>query len=337
MTGLDGAVEAGVRWLADAQLPSGELPAYASALGDSEPEWIEDRLNFITALAAEALAELGRPDAERIVDRAVAFVASQREPGGRWRYWSTENERVRFTPPDADDTACCSLAVALRGGRTEANRRVLRATSTPDGRFHTWLIPHGPIADLRVRWLLRDERRPVTRALREELWASTEADPDDVDGVVNANVCRYLGPVHAPEGAVRWVASIVEAGGDTHDKWHRRMPTLWASVADGARRGIGPFVEVGGSVIAQVEAWADARSPRRAIDLALALLAVQRFDGPPSLVDRLADELAAAQGADGSWPREVFYFGGPDEVFGWASEALTTAYAVAALGAPSPR
>lgn len=334
MSGPEEAVDAGVRWLRAAQLPSGELPAYASPLGAGEPEWIEDRLNFITALAAEALAEVARPAAAAVVDRAVAFVATQREPGDRWRYWSTENERVRFTPPDADDTACCSLAVALRGGTTDANRRVLAATATPDGRFHTWLIPHGPISDLRVRWWLRDERRPETRALRDELWTSTEADPDDVDGVVNANVCRYLGPAHAPEGAVRWVASIAAAGDDTHDKWHRRLPTLWAAVADGARRGIGAFAEVADPVVSQIEAWAQAGPSRRAIDLALARLAVERFAGPAALGAQLEDELLAAQRPDGSWPREVFYFGGPDEVFGWASEALTTAYAVAALDRP---
>ena len=31
------------------------------------------------------------------------------------------------------------------------------------------------------------------RARRLELWNTTEADPDDVDVVVNANACRYLG------------------------------------------------------------------------------------------------------------------------------------------------
>lgn len=331
MTGPAEAVPRGVAWLADAQLPSGELPAWGSFLRTGEIDWAEDRLNFITALAAEALAEVEAPTAARVVDRAAAFLETQREPGALWRYWSRENERVLFTPPDADDTACCSIAVALRGEATDANLRVLRATAAEDGRFHTWLVPHGRITDLRVRWLLRDERRPDTRALRSELWSSTEADPDDVDGVVNANVCRYLGPEHAPEGAVRWVASVVAEGEDTHDKWHRRLPTMWAAVADGARRGIAPFAAVGGSVVAQIEAWADAGADRRAIDVALALLATQRFVGPAPLVSRLADELLAAQRPDGSWPREVFYFGGPSEVFGWASEALTTAYAVAAL------
>jgi hypothetical protein len=331
------AVDDGLTWLRSQQLPSGELPSFASFLGDDPPAWEPDQLNFITALASEVLDTVDHRDARLIVDAAVGFLRGEREPSGLWRYWARSNERVRFTPPDADDTACCSLAVAARGDDTSANVAIYRATAAPDGRLHTWLIPHGPIRDPRVWWALRDERRSGTRALRQELWSDTEADPDDIDAVVNANVCRYLGPDRAPAGAVDWVASVAEAGWETQDKWHRTPYTLWASVADGARRGIERFQRLGPLVIERIAGAVGADGGvERDLDTALALLAVQRFGGPTPLRAGLADALVARQHADGSWAREVFYFGGPTEVFGWASEALTTAYAVAGLAAESP-
>ncbi|MFN8050304.1 MAG: hypothetical protein U0Q22_02605 [Acidimicrobiales bacterium] len=328
------AIARGVDYLVATQLPSGEMPSYATPLGDAPPEWIPDPLNFVTALCAEALDSVADPRASDLVDRSVRFLLSQQLPGGLWRYWSTANERVEFTPPDADDTACCSLAVACRGHDTSANRSVLLATAAPDGRFHTWLIPRPDTRSFRVRWLLRRERRPEVRALRTELWASTEADPDDIDAVVNANVCRYLGPRDAPEGATAWVAEVVEAGWETHDKWYRRPYALLAAVAHGAERGIERFVALEGTVVERIDERVDELVDRgRDLDRALALLALERFGVRSETADRLAAALVASQGPDGAWARDVVYFGGPTEVFGWGSEALTTAYALQGLSA----
>ncbi|WP_426574227.1 hypothetical protein [Aquihabitans sp. McL0605] len=328
-TALDRALD----WLVAAQHPSGELPSYASPTTGGPLAWEPDQLNFITALCAEVIDGIDDPRAEGLVDRAVDFLRAEREPADLWRYWARANERSPFTPPDADDTACCSLAVACRGDRTDGNVAVLAATACADGRFHTWLIPHERRLPLAVRWRLRDERRSATQALRAELWANTEAEAGDVDAVVNANVCRYLGPA-APSGAVDWVVSVVEAGWDTADKWHRTPYTLWAAVADGARRGVAPFAGLGPLILDRIAGAVDADGTvGRSLDAALALLAVQRFDGPPDLRRVLADGLVRAQDDDGCWARDIFYYGGPDEVFGWASEALTTAFAAAGLAA----
>lgn len=333
MSGDRRSIDRALAWLRTQQLPSGELPSFAGFLTDEPGTWDPDQLNFITALAAEVLDPVDHPDARAIVDAAVAFLRGEREPNALWRYWARSNERVAFTPPDADDTACCSLAVGRRGDDTAANVAIYRATAAPDGRIRTWLIPHGRLGP-RAWWALRDERRPETVALRAQLWSDTEAEPGDIDAVVNANACRYLGPERAPAGAVDWVASVVEAGWETQDKWHRTPFTLWAAVADGARRGIERFAPLGPLVIERI---AGAVGPdggvARDLDTALALLAVQRFDGPPDLRASLAAALRSRQGADGSWARETFYYGGPTEVFGWASEALTAAYAVSGLAA----
>lgn len=332
------AVDRGLDWLVAAQSSTGELPSYSSPLGSDEPDWQPDSLKFITALVALACAAVEDPRATAIVDRVVDFLRSEREPYALWRYWSRSSEQFDYTPPDADDTACCSMAVALRGDTTTENVRLLRVNVDRAGRFYTWVIPHGQPMGAKVLWALRHELRRTTQVRRAELWANSEATPDDVDGVVNANVVRYLGPDAAPDAAVDWVCDIVRSGleGDC-DSWHRNRFTMYASVADGHRRGISAFGELAPLVLERIT---ERLEPDGAVgpplDTAHALLAVQQFDGPSELRRRLRRSLTDRQREDGSWSRSVFYYGGPDEVFGWASEALSTAVCLQAIAAEPP-
>jgi hypothetical protein len=330
---IAGAVGRGLDWLIVNQAASGELASYASPLNDAETEWAPDSLKFISALVALACAEVDDPRAVSIVDRVVTFLRSEREDHALWRYWTSDNEQFGYTPPDADDTACCSMAVALRGDETAQNVRLLMANRDRRGRFHTWLIPHATSRSARYLWAVRDEFRKATRERRALLWENSEAFPDDVDGVVNANVIRYLGPERAPEEAVAWVHQLIRDGLEADcDSWHRNRFTMYSSVADAHRRGLATFARLGPVIIERIaDRTVAGRGVGPSLDTAMALLAVQRFDGPSGLRKELRDSLLDRQLDDGSWERSVFYYGGPDEVFGWASEALSTAVAVQAL------
>lgn len=333
-------LDRGLDRLLDEQAPSGEIHSVASPLDGSgspiEDGWVPDTLKFITALVVLALDEIPDARAQLVVDRAVEFLRRERETMAQWRYWSADNEQFDLTPPDADDTACCSMAVACRGDRTTANRALLLANRDPDGRFYTWLVPRGR-RDPRVLWGLRDEVRSIVRRRRDELWSTTEAAPDDVDVVVNANVVRYLG-VASPTEVVDWICSVVEAG-DEHDadKWHRNRYTLYASIADARRRGVEQFDEVGATIVQRIEAAGAAGEPTAALDQAFALLALGQFGGAAAHRARLVGNLAETQRQDGSWEQSIFFYGGPNEVFGWASTALSTACALQALHRESER
>lgn len=332
MTTVQEQVALGLEALVRLQLPTGEIPSFASPLDQGEPVWVPDQLNFITALAATALADVDHPHARGIVDRAVRFLLEEREGPGLWRYWSRSSPQVDFTPPDADDTACCSLAVHTRGHATPGNVAILEATRAEDGRFHTWLLPPPGRLGPRTWWALRDERRKATVAMRAELWATTEAEPFDIDAVVNANVCRYLGPSPLTGPAADWVASVVREGTSSGDRWHRSRFALWAAAADGGRRKIPQLAELGPVITGHIADAAGADgSVGTSYETGLALAALVSCDGPQDLRAHVARGLAARQGADGTWPRDICYHGGPREVFAWASEALTTAVAVGAL------
>ncbi|MFN7150987.1 MAG: hypothetical protein ACK4V6_16105 [Microthrixaceae bacterium] len=327
------AVSRGLDWLIADQAPTGELSSYASPLGDGvDVGWTPDSLKFITALIALAVADVDDPRAATIVDGAVRFLRSEREHHALWRYWTSANELFEYTPPDADDTACSSMAVALRGDDTSANVALLLANRDRTGRFFTWLIPHRDRLTPRFWWAVRDEFRRATRARRQELWENSEAWPADVDGVVNANVVRYLGPGRAPASAVEFVTSIItDEREDDCDSWHRNRSTLYASIADGHRRGITSFAPLGPVIIDQITERIDAIAAGPALDCAQSLVALHRLGAPAAPCDRLHEALLDTQLPDGSWERSVFYYGGPQEVFGWASEALSTAVAVQAL------
>lgn len=327
-------IGAGLDRLLDEQAPTGELLSVASPLDGAgspvEGGWVPDTLKFITALVVLALDEVADPRAVELVDRAVGFLRRERESMAQWRYWSSDNDQFWLTPPDADDTACCAMAVATRGDRTRANRALLRANRDGSGRFYTWLLPRGSF-DPRVWWGTRDEVRSIVRARRRELWETTEAEPDDVDVVVNANVARYLGR-SAPAEVVDWICSVVEAGDERNaDKWHRNRTTLYASIADGDRRGVPGYGRIAATIVGRIEAEVADGGPDAALDRAFLLLAAQQFGAPAPVRAALARRLVDTQLDDGSWEPSIFYYGGPKEVFGWASTALSTACAVAAL------
>lgn len=329
----DGPVQRALSWLHGAVASTGELPSWASPLDQGDPIWLPDSLKFVTALATTSLAAIDRPIAVELTDRSVAFLRTERERFGLWRYWSQSNEQYGFTPPDADDTACCSLAVATRGDDTSENVALLLANRDPEGRFRTWFVPHADVRGFRWRRAMKPERSPEVQARRAELWSTTEADPDDVDVVVNANVCRYLG-AQAPADAAGWVAATLAEGTEIGaDKWHRNATTFYLSVADGARRGVGSFAELEGRVVDRIRTRWDEGSVVAPLDLAQCLLALQAFGAAAETRTHLADALEAAQLPDGSWERSIFYFGGPLELFGWASEALAGAYAARGLDA----
>lgn len=324
---IDTAVRAGVSWLLDAQQPSGEIPSYASVLL-ADPEWAPDRLNFVTALTSLALEHVDRPEVVALRARVSAYLLSEQERSGLWRYWARDAEMHGYTPPDADDTACCSLAVG--GAMQEANVRLLLANRDPAGRFYTWFLLRPEIFDPRYRWALRNERTPRVRARRKELWANSEASPDDVDVTVNANVIRYLGPERAPSEAVEWVASVVEAGTEVeNDHWYRSRTALYRSVA--AAQGLERFADLHNLMIDRISRDPGPVALRNDLERADGLRILRLLDAPGSVLRDHARSLLERQQPDGRWERSICYFGGPQESFGWASEALATATAIGAL------
>lgn len=328
------AIDQGLRWLVANQRKDGAFRSYSAAL-TSERQWEEDEVNFVTALASMSLEGIRAPAVVGMRSRAGSYLRSQRERGDLWRYWSRASALHDYTPLDVDDTACCSLALGLDAGRT--NARMLLANRDRRGRFYTWLLPRPDGRSRRLRWRLRGEGRPEALKRRQELWSNSEAEADDVDVVVNANVIRHLGPRFAPQEAVRWVVAVVEEGAEVEsDHWYRSRTSLYRSVVAATRRGVTAFEALRDPIIGRLVHDPGPEALRGDLELADALGVLQDLSAPPEVVTWFRTRLLDRQLGDGSWSRSLCYYGGPQESFGWASEALTTAAAVGALSRSGP-
>ncbi|HEX2060982.1 MAG TPA: hypothetical protein VHK90_09595, partial [Thermoanaerobaculia bacterium] len=189
-----------IAFLARVQLPSGEIPVLAA--GKPDPSV------FPTALAAHALSFA--PEASSIRERALDFLLSEMEPRGLWKHWTRAHAYHHQLPPDLDDTACASAALARAGRAFPDNRALLLRNRNRAGLFYTWKLTRTQL------------RHPLVTLM---FFRSTSAKPFDVDAVVNANVLFYLG--YLPDVVAHLVDVLRTNRESVCDKWYENPFAVW--------------------------------------------------------------------------------------------------------------
>jgi hypothetical protein len=330
------AAARGIAFLEAVQLPHGEFRAWAS----NDPEMVRDAVPdpsiFPTALIAQCLA--WAPAAFGVRDRALDFLERERDRNGLWRHWTSDHPQCRQLPPDLDDTACASAALAAAGRAPPPNRELLLANRDRAGLFFTWVAPRprwSGLAHLKVT--LAQLAHAPTLFL---FFRNTSAAPGDVDAVVNANTLHYLGAGPHAAPVVEHLLGVLSDGREAEcDKWYDDPFAVRYFLSRALRTlapAAGPLIEAGS---------AD-RAPRTALQSALAACA--RLDwGLPA--DDSIGAVLRAQLDHGAWPRAALYHGGRARLAGgafaarhpdtphWGSEELTTAFCVEALSRWSAR
>jgi hypothetical protein len=325
----EGAITRAVAFLETAQLPSGELPVYAS----NDPTMAEggtaDPSVFPTALAAHSLSFCAA--AAPVRERALAFLSGEMDRHGLWRHWTRAHPHCAQLPPDLDDTSCASAAIA-DPSRLAGNREILLCNRRRDGLFLTWILPRlrlGCAAHRRATW---PQLRHIPTLIL--FFRRTSARPGDVDAVVNANALFHLGAFEGRGRVVDFLLEVLRRGGEAQcDKWYENPFAIRYFLS----RALAGEPQAAELVIRRAEGAA----PATALDSALSLCTAIHCGRRPSEAEIGA--LLAAQGPDGSWPRAALYHGGrlrstgggfaprhPDTPH-WGSEALTTAFCVEAL------
>jgi hypothetical protein len=326
---VEAAVARAIAFLESVQLPSGELPVYASNDPTMAGQGEIDPSVFPTALAAHSLSF--SPDAAPIRERALAFLAGERDRHGLWRHWTREHPHCAQLPPDLDDTSCASAAIG-DPALLASNRDIMLCNRRRDGLFLTWILP-------RLRLTCPAHRRAAWPQLRHAatLWLffrRTSARPGDVDAVVNANALFHLGAFEGRGAVVDFLLGVLRRGAETEcDKWYENPFAIRYFLS----RALAGEAEAAGLV----ERRAAGSAPATALEAALALCTSLNCGRRPAEAE--VEALLALQERDGSWPRAALYHGGrlrsagggfeprhPDTPH-WGSEALTTAFCVEAL------
>lgn len=270
---------------------------------------------FPTALAAHSLSFA--PRAARVHQRALDFLVAEMDPRGLWKHWTHEHPQHRQLPPDLDDTACASAALAGAGRAFPDNRAILLANRNRPGLFYTWKLT-------REQYL-----HPVVLFL---FFTRTSAKPFDIDAVVNANVLFYLGAIPETQAIVDHLLDTLREDRETScDKWYDNPFIVWYFFSR-ALRTVAP--EAGQIIERKVRA----ATPANALESALALCCLLDWDRVAGI-----ESLLGAQLGSGAWASAPVYHGGrarrhdgsfaephPDTPR-WGSEELTTAFCTEAL------
>ena len=330
---VQSAVDRGLAFLAQRQLPSGQIATY---MGPDLPagEMVFDSSPFTTALVVNSLGAADAPVARELIDRALAFLLAEMEPAGVWRYWTSEHPGHLSIPPDVDDTACVSHALRRNRVAFTDNRGVLLANRDGRGLFYTWFTARFTPPPLNSEFWRVAGRRLATPLRSRRFWRDNGLSPRDVSCVVNANVLFYLGDGPAAQPVKEYLVALVrERREGCCDQWYDSEFPFYYAVSRCMHAGIGGLDEIRDATIERIGAAANADGSigASALDTAFAACALRFLGDSGTTFERAAGYLVGTQGVDGGWPIAPLYHGGPPMKLRWGSEELTTGFCLEAL------
>ena len=298
-----GAVDRGLDFLDAALRPGGAWPSLMYWNLELEGPAEEELAPFVAGLGALTLASCDDPRAQSIRRRTGEFIVRSMSYPGLWRYWPS-------LPNDLDSFSICSQAIP----------------------WHPWVMFGMNVP--KVRTALDDQGRFKT-------WLSPDANPLDVDSVVNANVVGYLavqGQNRLGERAAAWLVGLVRdgtAGGSSH--YYPDTLDLYDAMARARARGAPALQDLGPALVDRIRArrepdggYGDTLRTARSLS-ALHILGAAPT-GPE--LEATLELILRRQRPDGSWPAARFWQGplppAPPRV-GFASAMLDTASCIEAL------
>lgn len=280
---------------------------------------------FVTCQVAYSVGYYARAG-RGITDRAVEYLANQKEGVGLWRFWCAGDPKHKYLPADIDDTAVASHLLQAFAGIDLDNRRVLLANASDGGGLYTWIVPR----DTEAVSTLTESGVDVERSSIARV--TYTRDRDTIDAVANANALLYLGDESDTRAISTYLGTVLEGPpGQKAMPYYPTVLSLYYSVTRAALHGVASLRSSIPRVTAQVFGVLESGDLDE-LGHALGACAILNAGERVSMLERSLDALLSAQLEDGSWPARPAFLG-PAPYYG--SAEYTTAIAFEALSRAS--
>jgi hypothetical protein len=321
------SIDSALGFLRSEQTPHGEFNTYMVLSQTPDDPGVLDPSPFTTSHVLYCLSFLKDGSAREMTNRALEFLTAEAESPGVWRFWTSRHPR--FIPPDMDDTCCASYAFKIHS-RAPDNTKLILAHRDSKGLFRTWLIPPYRAVPRFPRFSLSSWRE---RSKREVFFRDTEADPDDVDCVVNANAILYLQERKETRAAIKYLCDVIANNREEAcDKWYLSRFAVYYMISRAYHSGVLALGPTRDKIVRlTIDSLAERGSASKSLEIALAACTLMNFGSAGEPLTRAIELLLQEQDSTGHWARCPFYYGGPKKVFNWGSRELTTAICLEAL------
>jgi len=332
-TAIEQSILRGVNYLHQHQFPNGEFCCYIGH-EDSLKDTIPDANIFPTSLISYSLLNLARlPKVDAMLQLTGSFLQYQSMRGGVWNNFTMAHQYFKICPACVDNTACASIVLKAINREFQHNKEILLFNRNSKKLFYTWFTFRPNSVWNKDYWLLllREFRHPLSTLL---FWTQNEADKNDIDGAVNANVLFYLGLNDETSPIVDLMIKIIaDHQEDTCDKWYRNPFTIYYFFSRNLHAGIAALEPIRAPIIQRIlDNVKDNGSIGESIlDTALAIISLIKLDYRSAVISNAVNYLIGEQAEYGEWARWALYYGGPKKLQCYGSEEVTTAFCLEAL------
>ncbi len=307
------------------QLNSGEFETVAAADHGLTEGRSADSTPFTTSFLLHAFSFYRENSIiERVAEKAVAFLISQSEGPGIWRYWTKENEKHRTFPPDLDDTCCISSALKIWGVPVKDITNVISENRDENGLFYTWLVQRKKEMAPAVKEILSPLIEPaaVLNLLQTGKF-------NNIDAAVIANVMMFTGDCEMSRASGEFLVKLVtDKRVEEYTTYYPDLFTLYYMISRAYFYGVNSFAPLTETISESVLKYLRSSESKSLQKRAISLCILHNFNRRDSIEDRFAEEIISEQQPGGQWRGETLFLG-PAPYYG--SDELTSSFCFEAL------